>query len=86
MSRAIDCLISADCLRERVLSSSGQRPLRHMTIERRSMLSAVDVWFDRARQRRELRELMDSPEETFRDIGLSRYDVQREQRKPFWRQ
>jgi uncharacterized protein YjiS (DUF1127 family) len=39
-------------------------------------------WGERARQRREFREL---PDYLLRDIGLSRCDAEREARKPFWR-
>ncbi|MGQ7844517.1 DUF1127 domain-containing protein [Granulosicoccus sp. 3-233] len=55
-------------------------------VSSRGFFHVLEQWFERSRQRRELRELMASPEETFKDIGLSRYDVQREERKPFWRE
>ena len=40
------------------------------------------VWLERARQRRQLRELSDH---MLRDIGLTRADVWAESEKPFWR-
>jgi uncharacterized protein YjiS (DUF1127 family) len=40
-------------------------------------------WQDRIRQRYDLAELRDA---ALKDIGLSRADVEREVRKPFWRQ
>ena len=39
-------------------------------------------WLERARQRRQLRELGDH---MLKDIGLSRADVEAEAAKPFWR-
>jgi len=39
-------------------------------------------WADRARSRRELRTLDDR---ALHDIGVSRYDAEREADKPFWR-
>jgi uncharacterized protein YjiS (DUF1127 family) len=40
------------------------------------------IWFERARQRRQLRELSDH---MLRDIGLTRADAWAESEKPFWR-
>ena len=40
------------------------------------------AWLERARQRRQLRELGDH---MLKDIGLSRADVEAEASKPFWR-
>ena len=40
------------------------------------------IWLDRARQRRQLRELSDA---MLRDIGLTRADAWAESAKPFWR-
>jgi uncharacterized protein YjiS (DUF1127 family) len=40
------------------------------------------IWLERARQRRQLRELSDA---MLRDIGLTRADVWAESEKPFWR-
>lgn len=42
------------------------------------------IWEQRNCERRELRELAESPE-LLQDIGLSRYDVLYESLKPFWR-
>lgn len=86
MSRAADCLVAARDLQE---PSSSLLPASKETGKeagKGAFFHAIDLWFERSRQRRELRELIDSPEDTFRDIGLSRYDVQREVRKPFWRE
>lgn len=44
-------------------------------------VAAFDVLYDRWDQRRQLRRLDDR---LLRDIGLDRYDVEREIRKPFW--
>ena len=40
------------------------------------------IWLERARQRRQLRELSDH---MLRDIGLTRADAWAESEKPFWR-
>jgi uncharacterized protein YjiS (DUF1127 family) len=40
------------------------------------------LWLERARQRRQLRELSDH---MLRDIGLTRADAWAESEKPFWR-
>ena len=40
------------------------------------------TWLERARQRRQLRELSDH---MLRDIGLTRADAWAESEKPFWR-
>ena len=48
---------------------------------------AVDTlftWLDRAKKRRELRELLMSEARVFKDIGLQRHDVAREAAKRFW--
>jgi uncharacterized protein YjiS (DUF1127 family) len=51
--------------------------------ERAGRMAEVGLtWLDRARQRRELRELNDH---MLRDIGLSRADAWAESEKPFWR-
>jgi uncharacterized protein YjiS (DUF1127 family) len=42
----------------------------------------MQTWRDRARQRRSLSQLDDR---LLRDIGITRYDVLSEARKPFWR-
>ncbi len=42
----------------------------------------VDMWYDRARQRRHLAALDDN---LLRDIGIDRASVWREVSKPFWR-
>ena len=52
-------------------------------------LAETNAWIDRfydridrIRQRRQLRAL---PDHLLHDIGVSRYDAEREGRKPFWR-
>jgi uncharacterized protein YjiS (DUF1127 family) len=40
------------------------------------------MWLQRARERRQLDEL---GEHLLKDVGVSRADVEREVRKPFWR-
>lgn len=42
----------------------------------------LELWRERAQQRRRLMELDDR---LLRDIGLSRADAEREGRKPFWK-
>ena len=49
------------------------------------ILDTWHVWEERISQRRDLRELADSPD-LLRDIGVSRYDALREGDKPFWRE
>lgn len=83
MSRAADDLVAVGCLQERpscLTTSVGQK------LENKTFFQTVSLWLERSRQRSELRELIESPDDTFKDIGISRYDVQREERKPFWRQ
>lgn len=48
------------------------------------LISVINLWFERSRQRRELLEIADHPG-TLKDLGLSTYDLRREGRKPFWR-
>ena len=45
-------------------------------------VEAVERWGERHRQRRAL---LDLPESTLHDIGLSRADAYAEATKPFWR-
>jgi uncharacterized protein YjiS (DUF1127 family) len=52
------------------------------TASRGALLSLVLLWPERARQRDRLAHL---PDRALADIGLSRCDVYRETRKPFWR-
>lgn len=42
------------------------------------------VWSERARRRHELRQVLDMPEHLLRDMGITREEVYREYRKPFW--
>lgn len=46
------------------------------------MCEAPVVWMERWEHRQRLREL---DERILRDVGLSRADIYREARKPFWR-
>jgi uncharacterized protein YjiS (DUF1127 family) len=48
----------------------------------RTLGRTLESWQERVHQRRHLLEL---DERLLRDIGLSRYDVEREAAKPFWR-
>jgi uncharacterized protein YjiS (DUF1127 family) len=59
-----------------VLGRIRTRSIFHKVIE------AVLAWRTRARERAELAALDDR---ILQDIGLTRYDVYREYRKPFWR-
>lgn len=45
-------------------------------------VTALAVWRQRAGDRHRLRSLSD---ETLKDVGLSRADIERECAKPFWR-
>lgn len=53
-------------------------PPRHLLADWRALLNE---WRQRARSRRELAGLSDR---CLRDIGVTRYDADREARKPFW--
>jgi uncharacterized protein YjiS (DUF1127 family) len=58
----------------------GHRPAaRALSTE---IAEVVLTWFERVRQRRQLRQLSDH---MLKDIGLSRGDVETEVAKPFWR-
>jgi len=46
------------------------------------LLTTLDLWQQRVRQRRALARLSDY---NLKDVGLSRADVEREVTKPFWR-
>jgi uncharacterized protein YjiS (DUF1127 family) len=82
MSRATDCLMDAGCLQE----SSPAQSVRAGTRKKNSGFArTINLWHERSRQRRELRELADDPD-LLNDVGLSIYDVQHEGRKPFWRE
>jgi uncharacterized protein YjiS (DUF1127 family) len=61
------------------LPTLARAPLRRRAAE---ALALVREWRRRARGRRELAALSDR---CLHDIGLTRYDAQREARKPFWR-
>ena len=60
-------------------AAPAARPRRHWTLQ---ALDTFLEWRERARQRHALARLDDR---MLRDIGLSRADVYREYRKPFWR-
>jgi uncharacterized protein YjiS (DUF1127 family) len=46
-------------------------------------IALLQTWRQRSRARRQLAAMCDR---SLRDIGLSRYDVEFELRKPFWRE
>lgn len=51
-----------------------------------SMLRRIlTAWAERAQRRNELRELLDVPEYLLKDMGITREEIYREYRKPFWR-
>ncbi len=83
MSRVAECQIAAGNLQECSTSLATSKSKKAKDGE---LFRTICLWVRRSRQRRELRELISSPDETFKDIGLSRYDVQREECKPFWRE
>lgn len=64
-------------------------PLAHRAIPRAPVserlfdaVVTLELWIDRSRQRRALREL---PEDAMRDFALSQADVEAEAGKPFWK-
>lgn len=61
------------------MSAPSQRTLRRLF---GNSLDLLHEWRRRARGRRELAALCDR---CLRDIGATRYDADREVRKPFWR-
>lgn len=46
------------------------------------LLKLLETWHERSRQRREL---LAMPDYLLKDMGITREDLYREQRKPFWR-
>jgi len=67
------------------VQSIRRAPLESRASARRlvaELRTLIDEWRRRARGRRELAALSDR---CLRDIGLTRYDANREARKPFWR-
>lgn len=48
----------------------------------RNALARLNLWRERARQRRQL---LDLPPHLLRDVGIDRADALREAGKPFWR-
>lgn len=61
------------------IPSISSEPSRHWLADLRAALAE---WRRRTRGRRELAALCDR---CLRDMGLTRYDANREVRKPFWR-
>ena len=49
--------------------------------ETRSVMSTLKLWANRARQRRQLREI---PAHLLEDMGISQEALQTEMNKPFW--
>ena len=82
MSRATECLINAGCLQEFSAEQSVRPANRKKTA---GFVQILFLWHERSRQRSELRVLAKSPE-LLQDVGLAFYDVQREGRKPFWKE
>ncbi|MFT6301343.1 MAG: hypothetical protein ACI9XK_003278 [Granulosicoccus sp.] len=74
--------MDAECLQEFSSEQSAGKGTRR---KNRGFAHTINLWYERSRQRRELRELADSPD-LLNDVGLSIYDVQQEARKPFWRE
>ncbi len=81
MSGATDCLMNAGCFQDVSPVQSVTTGTKHGN---RGVVATVRLWRERSRQRRELRILADNAH-LLKDVALSRYDVQREARKPFWR-
>lgn len=81
MNRAVDCLIDIDCLQEISLAPSIQTVARP---QHNGPIHLLTLWHERSRQRRELRELAQSPD-LLKDTNLDFYEVRREGKKPFWR-
>ena len=82
MSRSVDCLVDAGCYSE---FSNSQTPSKGLKRIIRGLIDTIDIWYERSRQRREIRGLANDID-LLDDIGLSYYDLQREGRKPFWRE
>lgn len=53
-----------------------------LAVAGRAALDRLALWHERARQRRQLRELTDA---LLHDLGLTRSDADAEAIKPFWR-
>jgi uncharacterized protein YjiS (DUF1127 family) len=60
----------------------AQRRIGDLAARLRRLAHLLLVWRERARQRRQLRNLGDHK---LRDLGLTRADVLAESSKPFWR-
>lgn len=82
MSRSPDCLMDAGCLPEFAPTQSVGTGDRQ---KNRGFAQTINLWYERSRQRRELREL-DGDSSLLNDVGLSNYDVHHEGHKPFWRE
>lgn len=82
MNRATDCLMDAGCMLEFSPTQSVESGTKQ---KRRSFTQIINLWHERSRQRRELRDLARDIS-LLDDVGLSNYDLQREGRKPFWRE
>jgi uncharacterized protein YjiS (DUF1127 family) len=79
---------SSDGRNTRRLGGAAERILRPFVLAAAAFASAymqingrIQLWLDRDRQRRALRELNDH---MLQDIGISRCDVYRESTKRFW--
>jgi uncharacterized protein YjiS (DUF1127 family) len=62
----------------------GPLPVPTFSVSERAFRAVLtlELWIDRSRQRRALREL---PEYAMRDLALSQADVEAEAGKPFWK-
>ena len=66
---------------ERRSEGAAMRPMERMGRLLTMACGLVSVWLERRRQRRQLETLSEA---MLKDIGVSRTDVWRETRKPFW--
>ncbi len=86
MNRSPDCLMDAGCVRAPGVQNSQFSHQQGWGVKERinKIANTLSLWNERSRQRKELKVLAHHPK-VLKDIGVSRYDVQRESRKPFWR-
>lgn len=82
MNRSIACLIDPACTGT-ASTAVPREPNLHVNLPR--VLQTMHLWLIRLKQRRELQDLADDPNQ-LRDTGLSRSVVRREADKPFWRE
>ena len=63
-------------------STSRRKEQRELVLPLVAGLMLIARWLERARQRRALAALDDH---SLRDIGITRFEAERETQKPFWR-